>query len=132
MNVASLELCKELYAVSGWKGHIWSEDGVKSCNLFFNSMAGWTLTTCADPKAFEDEPDDWIPAYDLGYLLQKLPGENMAFAHGKNDTWYLNLILMDIRGPGMQSSFSTEGVSIEDAVAKLAIELFKQKVLTHE
>lgn len=49
MNVASKELCEELYKLSGWhNGTHWSIVG--------------------EPRAVTD-----FPKYDLGYLLRKLP-----------------------------------------------------------
>jgi hypothetical protein len=66
MNVASLEPCKELYELSGW-----------------NDTEFWYAETLNEP------PHNWtlgnnrltigmtggrqLPAYDLGYLLRKLP-----------------------------------------------------------
>lgn len=55
MNVASLELCKELYAVSGWEAdELWSWS---SAGILGEQWGGL---------------DNSCPAYDLGYLRTKL------------------------------------------------------------
>jgi hypothetical protein len=60
MNVASLELCRELFKLSRWDDTYWfwkNEDN-----------QGWVKTDSRNP--------DWLdyrfyfPAYDLGYLLR--------------------------------------------------------------
>lgn len=54
MNVASLELCKELYATSGWDNTYWmyGAKGLKPRTVLFGSKP--------------------TPAYDLGYLRKKI------------------------------------------------------------
>ena len=109
MNVASFELCQELYELSGWLTGI---DG--NC---FVSLPG-------ERKGFEVRPltdtgNDHIqicPAYDLGYLLRRLPVGN---------------VLTSLEGEWIASSSPkiTTAATPEDAAAKLAIELFKQGIL---
>lgn len=55
MNVASLELSKELYELSGWETDKWFAFGAE------------------DEITLAEMPD--IPQYELGYLLRKLPGD---------------------------------------------------------
>ena len=59
---ANLELCKELYEVSGWKDTHSSHRPTPS-----NSHDNYRVIDMAP-----NIPTD-IPAYDLGYLLRKLP-----------------------------------------------------------
>lgn len=100
MDVASLELCRELYELSGWSDtdFIWETDG--EVDFFTHEdTAHHTFL---------------VSAYDLGYLLRKLQPvlhmiERTDFAvmlH--NIPWRLDP---------------------ENAAARLAIELFKQGVL---
>lgn len=108
MTTASLENCKELYEVSGWLVP----------NMENHSQA-------KDHRV--------VPAYDLGYLLRKLPQEATSkkrggyhylyLHHGKQD-WYAYYGEIDT------TEFMASGDTPEDAACKLAIELFKQGVLT--
>ena len=109
MNVANFELCQQLYDLSGWLTGI---DG--NCYV---SLTG-------ERKSFEVRPlrdtgNDSIqvcPAYDLGYLLRRLPVGN---------------VLTSFEGKWMASSSPkvTTAAIPEDAAAKLAIELFKEGIL---
>jgi hypothetical protein len=112
MNVAIFELCQELYDLSGWLTGI---DG--NCYV---SLPG-------ERKGFEVRPltdtgNDSIricPAYDLGYLLRRLPVGNVLTS--LEDEWIASSSPKVVTAP-----------TPEDAAAKLAIELFKQGVLTRE
>lgn len=127
MNVANMELCKSLYELSGWDGtfQFWS----KGVNGYLPYMV------------VEREPiwkDDYYPAYDLGYLLRKLP-------HHKDGFYYFRPHLEQERdkkwGAYLECDTTYEGQELlasgvddtpEDATCKLAIELFKQGVLVKE
>jgi hypothetical protein len=63
MYYASKELCQELYELSNWEDVDWSYD---------ENGHGFTFRHQANS----------IPAYDLGYLLRKLPktGQDNVFA----------------------------------------------------
>lgn len=95
MNVASLELCKELYELSGWK-------------------TGGDKPTWNGRKGVNS-----APAYDLGYLLRKLPYHGVISGQGT---------FRQASCSGYIASSDTP----EDALAQLAIELHKQGVLTSE
>jgi hypothetical protein len=109
MHTASLELCKELYELSGWLTGI---DG--NCYV---SLTG-------ERRGFEVRPVtdtgnariQICPAYDLGYLLRKLPAGNVLTA--LEDEWIAS-----------SSPKVTTAPNPEDAAAKLAIELFKEGIL---
>lgn len=100
MQTASLELCKELYRVSG---HTW-------------------LT--------EDHRPEYVaaPAYDLGYLLRKLPefGKNIYW-HTYHKNWCAAYEHTD--EDGCQTLIHKVADTPEDAACELAIELFKQGIL---
>jgi hypothetical protein len=109
MNVANFELCQELYDLSGWLTGI---DG-----YCYVSLAG-------KRRGFEIRPltdigNDRIrvcPAYDLGYLLRRLPVGNVLTS--LEDAWIAS-----------SSPMVTTAATPEDAAAKLAIELSKQGIL---
>ena len=122
MNVASRELCKELCELSGWD----------------YSVAWSRLTDTPDGR------EDWMlgtphsqaieiyPAYDLGYLLRKLK------SHLADNQW-LDIRINERNKAGYVGAYGTweqghleylEASTPEDAAAKLAVELFKQGVLT--
>ena len=88
MNTASLELCKELFELSGWDGTAYEHELLNGKH--------YTRTLPVKEMTHFDQ-NTYIPAYDLGYLLRKLP-------------------------PSIQRADTPE-----DAASKLAIELFKQK-----
>lgn len=126
MNVASLELCKELYELSGWDdtGFYWfkipQEDDFKLDwdTPYVKSTIGSTA----------------YPAYDLGFLLSKLPDEIED-----DDGWEFYLCLMkytttysigysfdDMESPiGLAFGFTPE-----NAACTLAIKLFEKGILT--
>jgi hypothetical protein len=77
MHVASLELCKDLYELSGWAktafpGH---QDTDKQYMVFKDgsNQDFPYLLDGRDDLSYKDYDADYTPAYDLGYLLRKLP-----------------------------------------------------------
>lgn len=103
MNVASLELCKELYELSGW-------DNREQYHYIDGSP---------------------VPAYDFGYLLRKLPegttirvNKRNPVKLGKNQGPY-SALMYGYRG-------AVRADTPEDCAAKLAIELLKQGVLSKQ
>lgn len=116
MNTVSLELCKKIYFFTGWCDGVqfvyYSNDGV------VNAENVWPQ------KAVFDKPGN-IPAYDLGYLLRKLP----AFTDvSVNEKLYS---AKHISG-GLSKVAFESAETPEDAVAKLVIRLFEKGVLKHE
>lgn len=172
MNVANLELCKELYELSGWE---FDEQHCRIEKVWIESFSTSEMGQGHDdydktppeerkqyhvgdfvvrdnPKNFvgvpENVPWGWankyyeetikrsVPAYDLGYLLRKLPakidtGESvelheiygwlyMSMAEDGKE-WHFGYGVVDLHG---------QADTPEDAACKLAIELFKQGVLS--
>ncbi len=125
MTTASLELCKELYELSGWvrTGQEWSRwyQGV----LVFNEPAevyeGEYRVINVPP--WRDETT--YPAYDLGYLLRKLP-QNTFVKQLESTIYHAEDYNFDTDTCNSAIDKSTP----EDALADLAIELFKQGILT--
>jgi hypothetical protein len=108
MDVASLELCKELYKLSRWA---LTEKHWYKGELVYNAPYGWDCS-----------------AYDLGFLLRKLPAkvENsspLEFEKVRSDIY---LFRYGGLGPRFMASYDTP----EDAACMLAIELFKQGIIT--
>lgn len=129
MNVASLELCKELYELSGWVSSDWHKRK--------NPTAGYKT----GDKELDARYIKGCPAYDLGYLLRKLPqmfnlypdtiGEEfhtLTVSAGSTDHW--DACYGDTNDPYMGLGF--EAKTPEDALCLLAIELFKQGILQKE
>jgi hypothetical protein len=123
MNVADHLLCEELHKLSGWVGtaffHILGDDGHE-----MELGDGWM-------------PQDGgvSPAYDLGYLLRKLPSKcvehrnslagHTGFVEG---SWFFGYgDLMHLEGCQCE-----DGLTPEDAACKLAISLFKQGILKRD
>jgi len=121
MNVASLENCKELFELSGWTDvdlSGWTKDEYPEHN-----KGTFVSTSPIYGKSFTY----LCPAYDLGYLLRKLPSGYQlnldTTMSGSRIYWFENFA-----GDGAPQQTSTP----EDAAAKLAIELFKQNILRPE
>lgn len=106
MHVASLELCKELCELSGW---VDCHDKYRSDGTLVSwGFSGWKSREC--------------PAYDLGFLLRKLPYAELRNWRGIYTAWR-----------NTPANFPPiEADTPEDCAAKLAIELFKTGVLTRE
>ena len=124
MNVASKQLSQELYELSGW-------NCVRDWYFAYHKAAGeveYDLKLNADEsKAGRDD----FPAYDVGYLLRKLPGyshvSHIDEEHSRDgDTFYKASYQSHIRGQMIDGRGQE---SPEDAVAWLCIELFKQGIL---
>lgn len=115
MNVASLELCKELYELSGWTKPKDDDE--------------WHWESVTTEK--------WIaPKYDLGYLLRKLPSlPDPEF--GEEESYYPHVVNLQTHSMAgyFDEDFSLWGewtataLTPEDAACKLAIELWKQGIL---
>lgn len=146
MHVASLELCKELYELSGWSDCLFgyfrtSKLGGKFGDSWVDD--GHVVKTRIEAKLLGikglpiDELSDY-PAYDLGYLFaQLLPAGTFSVKYvspsdpGATDLkeWYGKCIAYT---PGMrQGDYPVDG-SPADALCKLAIELIKQGILKRE
>lgn len=107
MNTASLELCRELYELSGW--------------------------TTDEEHPDENMVKEGHFSYDLGYLLRKLPVtisrtgtlgsryEDVTLRRIKKDVWiaYYN---------GNRDGYG-QADTPENALCQLAIQLFKQGIL---
>ena len=98
MIVASFELCKQLYALSGWK-----EEYI---GVPFN---------------------EHMPGYSLSYLLHHLP-KKVVLENAMPD-WECSYWP---GGKDYLKGFKTEAHTPDDAVVKLAIELFQQGILQRE
>lgn len=136
-NVANLELCKELYAVSGWEADYWYDWNHGS-------------PTVEDMKLSESN----IPAYDLGYLLRKLPkwlgddsylqidwsyvgSRDFCMGYMGKDDWTILVTSKKWHGlpdnePNGRNEEYVKYMSPESLAAVLSIELFKQHILRKE
>lgn len=126
MNVASQDLCEELYELSGWymTHYIWRyyPDDMEE------RMPAESVQTFTNirPEDYQHTDHQYHPAYDLGYLLRKL--QSSGFDH-------VNLVITRRSTVGVTSptvAIAESGQTPEDAAAKLACELFKRGILTKE
>jgi hypothetical protein len=109
MNVASLELCKELFALSKWEP--------QDCTVYALLGESRIFQFVRNPEPNVMSMDYYIPAYDLGYLLRKFIGKGgVEIRYGDKGC---------IASSHMVSTGSN---TPEDAVARLAIELFRQGI----
>jgi hypothetical protein len=126
MNVASLELCKELHETSRWE-------------LPTSSEFHWVETADGDQQLWArryheiwDEEVGRFPAYDLSYLLRKLPPQidgiyDLIVSPGITGSW-----LVCYCEPDGLTQYDQVADTPEDAATMLAIELFKQGLLTRD
>lgn len=125
MNLASLELCKELYELSGWNPKHFIYD-----TSYTDNWLRWVAEF--DPGTRERMLLKAVPAYDLGYLLRKLPRISEDYWLTVQPVvfpqWCASYDQMD----GITTKFESFADTPEDAAAKLAIELFTQGILTKE
>lgn len=127
MNVASLELCKELYEASGW-----GKNQKKDTTELWMVMSDGSAYILSQGGKFKDFKE-LIPAYVLGYLLRKLQktlsaGEYVAVSADNNKQGHWFASISNDHSIGDSSYADTP----EDAACLLAIELFKQNILTKE
>lgn len=119
MNVASLELCKELYELSGWDG----------THIFYDAEND----PVESKRALIMHPTKNCPAYELGYLLRKLPTDI-------EEAQFVNVGTADEKEPWVAEYSPSLTVKTiyafadtpEDAACKLAIKLFKNGILSQE
>lgn len=145
IDTASLKLCKELYKLSGWEDTYFFIRHHKP-NGATLVMERQTMTNESlrfrgrNPpevqKRFEEENDFW-PAYDLGFLVRKLPDYVKLFRNNEGQ-YYSAAVTANFRHPrnplGSPDDAHQWYISDtpEDALSKLAIELFKSGVLVKE
>lgn len=133
-NTASLELCRELYKLSDWfdssADHYWHLDE----QPHICSKVVWPEGALGV---------EIYPAYDLGYMLRKLPpyepksGDRIkteleyhgGIGGGASRKWVARWYAVDDQGKHY-IPFNVMADTPEDAAAALAIELFKKGVLT--
>lgn len=139
MNVSSLELSKELYSLSEWAATEY-QYAVREDRA--------TVPTLVRSEAGKSWPDGyWTawPAYDLGYLINKLPPTLHLNTTDVKDLYIAksaDCYIADYRyrapdewakGGGWWHRYDrakdVEATTAEDAVCKLAIVLFKQRLL---
>lgn len=136
MHVAELSLCKELYELSGWGD---------TSEFYVNGMLQHGIDTAFEDHAIKTNYPGYSPAYDLGYLLRKLPSNYMLMWHDFEDfkledgevikqgrAYVMSKLDGDMYEIDEDFWNADQSDTPEDAAAKLAIELFKQKILTRE
>lgn len=134
-NVASLELCKELYELTG---------GEKALRSWHNTPFAWADVAIEhkppakpiwEPRVVPNNFQalcDFVPAYDLGYLLRKLPDHVRIYKNIEPSKRATNTAKADWYRAFLPFHASATADTSEDAACKLAIELFKQGILKKE
>jgi hypothetical protein len=120
MNVASLDLCRELYDLSGW-----------------NETDKWYGTWYGDEDwavgVYDPNVPDCYPAYDLGDLLRRLPATTSITRALSDYTARTKTFDETVSVPrthtALPARWMVRGDTPENAAAKLAVELFKQGIL---
>lgn len=119
MNVASQPLSKELYELSDW-----DETEFVHVNRPRGTANRWGVHRRTPRTTSRHSLVEHVAAYDLGYLLRKLP-VTVWLEKIEGPEWIFNFRYRDV-------SIETRDKSPEDAAAKLCIDLFKTGILTRE
>lgn len=132
MNVASLELCKELHELSGWddtpivRGDSWNE----GLSLGFGV---WSRDHLMEGIV----EGDISPAYDLSYLLMRLP--KLITLYQSEGSWSCHFQSSKTHQAIVNGSvivlpyfWMTRGETPEDAACSMAIDLFEHGIITKE
>ena len=122
MNVASLELCRELYELSGWD----------DCDFSWKyGSLTWGVPAGTQPIG----KDDNTPMYDLGYLLRKLYQTAPFIRYdieARPDVGYpaMKFFVMAMQDTnGEEIDVRQWADTPEDAACKLCCELIRQGVI---
>lgn len=137
MNVASLELSRELEYLSGWGDteNVWyyafaaGDPTIRDWELWPMTLSEGEL-----PKRVRHAYDTKTPAYDLGYLLRKLQHHPVIYLnqiHGRRwkaeNVW--GKISTEMKGAIRRYEEFEIADSPEDALCRLAIKLFEKGIL---
>lgn len=130
-NVASLDLCKELHKLSGWDNTL--AGGRDRWVLLPDNS--WDLLRLGDVEANGLDKRLWfrgIPAYDLGFMLRKLPKTLKHPATGEDWTigidWHITKKKW-LADYGRTLLPHAQADTPEDAACKLLCELIRQEVV---
>lgn len=136
MNVASEDLSRELHELSGWDDTLYfryertDPNSTVPLKLIGNGNMGMTVNN-ASTGFTVDKYDQLVPAYDLGFLLRRLPLQTRLTRGARGySALYSNAYT---RMPD-ETPVSAQGKADtpEDAVAKLCIALFKAGLLKQQ
>lgn len=128
MQVASLELCKTLHELSGWvnTAEIWMD--LRDSQPWHTYDSRQSMLSEAKYQDVFEAGLDWLPAYDLGYLLRKLQSYwpmAVYIGGGKQNEWSVSV--------NSKYHVTPQEADIpENAAARLAIELFRSGVLKRD
>lgn len=135
---ASLELCKELYELSGWddtNSYWYLEHQIRLSNGNYDTLQ--TMLVDKHYRAGTSPKTNFIPAYTAGYLLRKLPRIIKSFEyhnhtlllHPDDDLWIVGYYEKWATKLVVKARLSLYADTPENALCKLAIELFNQNIL---
>lgn len=127
IETASLELSRKLYEVSGWNNidYIWYIDDLIDENELLDEPR--RKPTVGHKSGRPGKIFTEIPAYDLGFLLRKLPATTKIIKASGTMPIYGAIFVEDGEEDKVESADTPE-----DALALLAIELFEQKIIKKE
>lgn len=127
-DVAAVDLCKELYELSKWEDCKFYWVGRLQKYKQAKDRVRWFVGYGRIRQSSEAE---YWPAYDLGYLIRKLPPSI------EHDVTKKECALYFFKASENSYEYGYEKIGIgeyadtpEDAACKLLIELIKQKVIT--
>lgn len=110
MIYARYELCRDLYGLSGWKAGAFE---------YYTPTGEIYSLLVGSPKP------TYVPAYDLGFLLRRLP-DGYGLIKGEANRW----IVFDVAT--MQPYIGETADTPEDAACALCIKLWRQGTLPRE
>ncbi len=128
VRTAGLKLCMELFKLSGGRESGWND-----------TVLAWTSINIQSAWVGE-LPEDFTylhyplitPAYDLSYLLRKLPQNSWVGytdTSGERGSALAKTYAWDEKGSGIDKIAECVALTLEDVACKLAIELLRQGIL---
>lgn len=130
MKVASLDLCKELYELSGWNDTSFN---------YINSALEYGVDTAFKDYSIDKHYVGFSPAYDLGYLLRKLVEVGAGVRYVLPEPYdSIDKVMKEWHGKFIASTPDSKfkdypyADTPENALCKLAIELLEQEILTRK
>lgn len=126
MHVASLELSKTLFELSGWGEEItdfqWYDTGERD-----HSKEEPNFVIIQNAEAPFYSSDNYYPAYDAGYLLRKLDNYEPSIFCDVNGRWHAQVRLVN-----PDETIKADSDNPEDCLILLAIKLFENNILTRK
>jgi hypothetical protein len=128
VDVASVDLCRELWELSGWGTEATAFHWYKQ-----HGEADYTLVSSDEAEFYQS--DSYFPAYTLGFMLRKLQLPYVTVlvgTLGRRSKLYSASYIPDQLGEYDPATMYRKADTPENALCQLAIQLFRQNILKRD